>query len=389
MKKWILIMLVISTLFPTSAFAEEVMQESRIMLEARTGTVLMEQAADVQRQPASMTKMMTMLLIIEAIENHSLDWEDSVTISENAASMGGSQIFLEAGEQMTVKDLMKGIAIASGNDATVAMAEKLAGSEEAFVTMMNERAKELGAVSTVFKNTNGLPEEGHVSTARDMAIIGQELVKHEEILDFTSTYEDYLRTETDKPFWLVNTNKLIRTYPGVDGLKTGFTREAKYGITVSALRDNMRLITVVMGAESAKERNKQIASMLDTGFDTYTVEPYLEAAEHVSDMYISRGAKQVIAATAQDSLAEVRKKSEEFEEATAVVELDQVSAPIAKGQTIGLMQLKRGEEVIASTPLISNEEVEEASFWQFFTRSFSMLTKGNVETSKQTTSFDE
>ena len=202
--------------------------KSAVLLEASTGYIIYENNSHEKLAPASMTKMMSMLLIMESIEKGILDWEEEVTVSENASKMGGSQILLETGEQMKVKDLFKGIAVASGNDAVVALAERVAGTEEQFVTMMNQRAKELGLKDTHFKNPHGLDESNHYSSAYDMAMIAKELVKHEKVLEYSSIYEDYLRKGTDKEIWLVNTNKLVKFYKGLDGLKTGYTKEAGY-----------------------------------------------------------------------------------------------------------------------------------------------------------------
>ena len=210
---------------------------------------------------------------MEALDEGKLSMKEKIRASEYAASMGGSQIFLEPGEEMTVKEMLKGIAIGSGNDAAVAMAERLAGSEEAFVEKMNKKAKELGLKDTVFKNATGLPVADHYSTASDMAIMAKELLKYEDITKFTGTYEDYLREDTDKKFWLVNTNKLVRFYPGVDGLKTGFTKEAMYCLTATAQRDGMRVIAVVFGAPTPKERNAQVTKMLDYAFNQYKTHP--------------------------------------------------------------------------------------------------------------------
>jgi len=210
--------------------------KSAIMIEASTGEILFRKNENEKLAPASMTKMMSMLLIMEEIEKGNLKWDEKITVSENASSMGGSQIFLEPREQMTVTELLKGIAIASGNDATVAMAERISGSEEAFVKKMNERAKKLGLKNTNFVTSTGLDADNHYSSAYDMALIAKELVKHEKILEFTGTYEDYLRTDSSSPFWLVNTNRLVRFYSGVDGLKTGFTSTAGYCLTATAQR---------------------------------------------------------------------------------------------------------------------------------------------------------
>ena len=226
--------------------------QSAIVIEQSTGTILYDKNMHDKLAPASMTKIMTMLLIMEEIDQGRLKLEDLVRTSEYAASMGGSQIFLEEGEQMTVEDMLTAISIASANDASVAMAEKIAGSEEDFVKKMNHRVKELGLKNTKFQNSTGLPVKDHYSTAYDMAIIAKELLRYEEITDFTKQYEAYLREDTDKKFWLVNTNKLVKFYPGVDGLKTGFTRDAMYCLTATAKKDDMRVITVVFGASDRK-----------------------------------------------------------------------------------------------------------------------------------------
>lgn len=205
---------------------------SAILLDADTGTIIYEKNSHDKLPPASITKIMTMLLTMEAIDQGQLQLTDKVRTSEYAASMGGSQIFLEPGEEMTVDDMLKGIAMASGNDASVAMAEKIAGSEQAFVKMMNEKAAELGMNDTHFVNCNGLPAENHYTSAHDIALMSRELLKYEHITKYTGAYQDYLRKETSKPFWLVNTNKLVRFYSGADGLKTGYTSEAKYCLSL-------------------------------------------------------------------------------------------------------------------------------------------------------------
>src|SRR5690606_30408439 len=224
------------------------------LIERDTGTVLYEKNMHEKYSPASMTKIMTMLLVMEAIDEGKFSFKDKVATSEYAASMGGSQIFLEPGEEMKVEELLLAVAIGSANDASVALAEKVAGSEENFVNIMNKKVQELGLKNTKFQNTTGLPAKDHYSTAYDMAIMAKELLKYEEITDFTKMYESYLREDTDKKFWLVNTNKLVKFYPGVDGLKTGFTREAMYCLTATAKKDGMRVIAVIFGAPTSKSR---------------------------------------------------------------------------------------------------------------------------------------
>ncbi|HZG71963.1 MAG TPA: D-alanyl-D-alanine carboxypeptidase family protein, partial [Chondromyces sp.] len=249
----------------TQELAEEA--KSAVLIERDTGAVLYDKNSHEPLPPASMTKIMTMVLILEAIDEGKLDWKEKIRTSEKAASMGGSQIFLEPGEEMTVEEMLRGIAIGSANDASVAMAERIAGSEEEFVNMMNTKVKELGLKNTTFKNATGLPAEGHVSSAYDMAMIGKELLKHKEITRFTGMYESYLRENTEKKFWLVNTNRLVKFYPGVDGLKTGFTNEAKYCLTATAEKNDMRVIAVVFGASTPKTRNAQVTKMLDYAFN--------------------------------------------------------------------------------------------------------------------------
>ena len=251
--------------------------ETGIILETSTNKVLFEKDADKQMAPASMTKIMTMLLIEEELEKGTLTKEDTVTISENAASMGGSQIYLEAGSTATVEELLTSIAVGSANDAAVAMAEKIGGTEENFVRMMNDKAKELGAVNTTFKNPHGLDTEGHMTTAHDMALIASELVKHEDIIKYTSTYETTITHSNSKSIWLVNTNSLIRFYSGLDGLKTGFTDKAGYCLTGTMQREGMRLITVVMNAETKEDRNTDTINMMEYAYSMYSKSTILKS----------------------------------------------------------------------------------------------------------------
>lgn len=243
--------------------------ESSILIEATTGKVLFEKNPDKKLPPASMTKVMTMLLLMEAIEDGKIKLTDKVLISKNAASMGGSQIFIEENSSVTIRDLLKGISIASANDAAVAIAEKLGGTEENFVNMMNERAKKLGLKNTNFKNPHGLDENGHLTSARDLAIISRELVRHEDILKFTSTYEEYMTRKNGEKFWLVNTNKLIRFYDGMDGLKTGYTPKAGYGLIATVNKNNMRLISVVMKTSSTEERSSETIALMEYGYSMF------------------------------------------------------------------------------------------------------------------------
>ncbi|RSK27711.1 D-alanyl-D-alanine carboxypeptidase [Bacillus sp. HMF5848] len=346
--------------------------KSAMLIERDTGTVLFEKNADEQLPPASMTKIMTMLLIMEAIDNGALTFEDKVRTSEHAASMGGSQIFLEAGEEMTVDEMLRGIAIASGNDASVAMAEKIAGSEEAFVQKMNEKAKELGLKNTTFQNPTGLPAENHYSTARDMAIMAKELLKYEGITKYTGVYEDYLREDTDKKFWLVNTNRLVKFYKGVDGIKTGYTREAKYCLTATAKKDNMRVIAVVFGASTPKDRNAQITKMLDYAFSQYMSHPLMERGEFITEVKVGKGMEPYVNGVANESVSVLTKKGDTVEDVEKVIELnDSIKAPIQKDDELGKLILKKGDKVLSKTLIVAESDVKEASWWKLFKRSFS------------------
>lgn len=243
---------------------------SGILIETSTNTIIYEKNSKEHRSPASMTKIMTMILVMEEIDKGNLEYDEMVTASENASRMGGTTIYLDTGEEMSVDDLLKGVAITSANDAAVCLAERIGGTEENFVKMMNDKAKEIGCNDTNFVNPNGLPAENHYSCAYDMGIMGSYLVtNHPEILKYTSIYEDYLRKGTEKEFWLVNTNKLVRFYKNVDGLKTGWTNEAGYCLTATMKENNIRFVSVVMGAESPSKRNSEIMTMLKYGVSTY------------------------------------------------------------------------------------------------------------------------
>jgi D-alanyl-D-alanine carboxypeptidase (penicillin-binding protein 5/6) len=349
---------------------------SAILIERDTGAVLYEKNAHEPLPPASMTKIMTMLLIMEAIDQGKLKIDERVRASEYAASMGGSQIFLEPGEEMTVDDLLKGVAIGSGNDASVALAERIAGSEEAFVHMMNEKARQLGLKHTTFENTTGLPAKNHYSTAYDMAVMAKELLKYDLITKYTGTYEDYLRQHTDKKFWLVNTNRLVKFYPGVDGLKTGYTSEAKYCLTATAKKGNMRVIAVVFGAPTPKARNAQITKMLDYAFSHYETKPLYKKGETITTLPVSKGKKRSVAVVTSEPLSVLLKKGEKSEAIKAAWKLNEkVKAPVKKGDVLGTLIIKKDGSVIAKSPLVAKEQVEEANMWELFKRMFSSFSR--------------
>lgn len=352
--------------------------KSAIMIEASTGEILFQKNKDEKLAPASMTKMMSMLLIMEEIEKGTLKWDEMITASEKASSMGGSQIFLKSGEKMSVTDMLKGIAIASGNDATVAMAERISGSEEEFVKKMNNKAKELGLSNTNFVNATGLTADNHYSTANDMSLIARELVKHEKILEFTGTYEDYLRKDTKSPFWLVNTNRLVRFYSGVDGLKTGFTNEAGYCLTSTAKRDNMRLITVVMNEPDISKRSSDTSKMLDYGFNIYMVRNIIDDKSVIDKAKVELGKIKEVEIIAKDKITVLSKKSEEKRNITYKVNIDKLVAPIKKGDKVGTIDIIEDDKVIGVVDATVKENVDKANIFIIFYRNLRNTFKGNL-----------
>ncbi|MBS4173340.1 D-alanyl-D-alanine carboxypeptidase family protein [Bacillus sp. FJAT-49736] len=352
--------------------------KSAILIERDTGSILYEKNSHEKLAPASMTKIMTMLLIMKAIDNGTLSWKEKVRTSEYAASMGGSQIFLEPGEEMTVEQMLKGIAIGSANDAAVAMAEKIAGSEESFVEMMNKEAKTLGLKDTHFQNTTGLPVKDHYSSAYDMAIMAKSLLKYEDITKYTGTYEDYLRENTDKKFWLVNTNKLVRFYPGVDGLKTGFTNEAKFCLTATAKKNNMRVIAVVFGAPSTKVRNAQVTKMLDYAFSQYATHPLYKNGQSLGEVKISKGEKKYIHAVTNEPISVLTKKGEKVDHLKKNIKLNEnLKAPIRKGDIVGSLTIMKDGKVLVKSDLVAKENVKTAGWWKLFKRSFGLFTQAS------------
>lgn len=375
-------LIISATIIPTPSFASEVKVDlaenakSAILIERDTGTVLFEKNSDERLSPASMTKIMTMLLIMEALEDGKIQWNEKVRTSEYAASMGGSQVFLEEGEEMTVDELLRAISISSANDASVAMAERIAGSEKQFVKMMNQKAKELGFKDTKFQNATGLPAKNHYSSARDMAILAKELLKHEKITNYTSQYESYLREGTDKKFWLVNTNRLVKFYPGVDGLKTGFTKEAKYCLTATAKKGDMRVIAVVFGAPTSKERNKLITEMFDYAFSQYETKQFYAKGDELGKVTVEKGQQRNIKIAAGESISLLTKKGEKMDDVKTSLKLNKhIQAPIKKGDEIGKIVLIKNGKVLSENSAIAAENVKPASWWTLYKRSFSMFTK--------------
>ena len=340
--------------------------KSALLMDVATGTVLMEQHAHEPLAPASVTKVMTMLLIMEAIDSGRIGWEDSVIASETAAAKGGSQIYLKVGETMSVADMVKSIAVSSANDCACAMAEHIAGSEEAFVSMMNSRAAELGMQDTHFVNCTGLDDseeaKAHRTSAHDIALMSRELLKnHPDIKKYTTIWMDTVR---QGEFGLSNTNKLVRFYPGCTGLKTGFTSGAGYCLSASAERDGMELIAVVMGCETSQDRFQSCKRMLDYGFATYAlVKPELQG---ILTVPVTLGKSREVPAVPGDSSALLIDKALKNSVTTDITMDESVQAPVSKGQRLGTMTVRSGDRVLAQVPMVAETAVERLRFGDIF-----------------------
>ena len=386
MKKFVGIVLCMCILFcPFYVKAEEGAStdlapgaKSAILIEASTGKIIYEKNSHEKLAPASMTKMMSMLVIVESIEDGIIGWDDMITVSENASSMGGSQILLETGEQMSVHDLFKGVAVMSGNDAVVALAEAVAGSVDEFVVMMNKKAKELGLTDTNFKNPHGLDDANHYSSAYDMSLIAKELVKHEKVLEFTQIYEDYLRKGTDKELWLVNTNKLVRFYPGVDGLKTGYTSTAGYFLTATAMKNNMRLIAVAMGEESSTTRNAEISSMLDYGYAQYKVDTIVKEDDVVAKITLEKAKKENVSLVPVNPVTILNKKTVKLGEITYKLDVDEVKAPVKVGDVVGTLTVLNDGKALQTVDVTVQEDVEKANIFELYFRYLKDIVSGNI-----------
>lgn len=380
MKKIILSLTLL--LIPAFVYAEEVdlapNAKAAIIVEASTGTILYQKNIHEKLPPASMTKMMGMLLVVESVEKGQINWDDIVIVSENASSMGGSQILLETGEKMTVDDLFKGVAVASGNDAIVALGEKIAGTEEMFVKMMNDRAKELGLKNTNFKNPHGLEEANHYTSAYDISKIALELVKHPKVLEYTGIYEDYLRKGTNREFWLVNTNKLVRFNQNVDGLKTGYTKEAGYCLTATASKDGMRLITVVFGEPESSTRNKETTGMLDYGFSMYSVEKLLSKDLKVGTIKIYASDKETYEIVPMKDVNILNNKTQEKRNVTYEINTKTLSAPIKKGEVVGKLKIIENNKTIDEIDITVKSDVKKANIFKLYLRNIKNIITGNT-----------
>lgn len=373
MKRLLILVLIVSLVsIPVQAAPAELPVKSALLMDAATGQILYEQNIHQRLAPASVTKVMTMLLIMEAIDSGKIQWEDMVTTSEAAAAKGGSQIYLKVGEQMSVTDMVKSIAVSSANDAACAMAEHLQGSEEAFVQIMNRRAGELGMSDTHFVNCTGLDDDpaaaGHLTSAHDIALMSRELlVNHPKIMEYTTIWMDTIRGGT---FGLSNTNKLVRFYPGATGLKTGFTQGAGYCLSASAQREGLHLIAVVLGAENSAQRFSACKQLLDWGFANYAlVQPEIAHAQ----VPVLLGTADYVKAIPMEQPQLLVEKQQQPSVTTELSLEEEVNAPVSAGQRLGTLTIRAGDQILRQIPMMAETPVPRLTFGQIFRRLFAKL----------------
>lgn len=357
-----------------TARAMEVSAPSALLMEKETGTVLFAKDEHAKLEPASVTKVMTLLLTMEAVDAGQLHYDDSITASAHACSMGGSQIWLKEGEQLTVGEMLKAVCVVSANDCAVALAEELAGSEDAFVERMNQRAAELGMQDTTFKNASGLPCEGHVTSAYDIALMSRELILHHpDLRQYTTLWMDTLREGLSE---LVNTNKLIRFYEGATGLKTGSTDSAKYCISATAERDGMELISVIMKGDTSAQRFEDAKALLSYGFSTYALKKITPEAP-LAPLPVTLGLQATVQPVLTPDNALLLKKAQSGELQQQLTLLPAAEAPVAKGDALGTLSVLAGEEVVAELPILAGEDIPRITWGQMVLRLFQIAFLSN------------
>lgn len=353
-----------------AAYAEavEIPAPSAILMDAATGTVLFEKNANERLAPASVTKIMTLLLVMEALDSGRIGWDDTVIASEAAAGKGGSQVYLEVGEQMSMDEMLKSVVVSSANDCATALAEHVAGSESAFVEKMNEKAAELGLTDTHFVNCTGLDDEPnaaeHLTTAHDLAVISRELLKHTEIKKYTTIWMDTVR---DGQFGLSNTNKLVRFYEGTTGLKTGFTSAAGHCLSATAERDGIELIAVVMHCASSTDRFQSAKALLDYGFANYALVS-AQPPEPLHDVNVLLGTQSVLTPVLQESAPILIEKGEQAQVTKTVTLCEEVTAPVAAGQQLGTLTIATDARTLAEIPIIAPEAIDKLTLWEMAVR---------------------
>ena len=381
MKK-ILLIFIAFIFFISNVHAENITKysQSAVLMEKSTGKILYELDSTKENPPASMTKIMSMILIMDQIKMGKLAFNDKVVISETASSMGGSQVYLNTNETYKVEELLKSVAIASANDAVVALAEKTYGSVEKFVEKMNLKCKEIGCKNTNFVNPHGLDAEGHYSSSYDMALMARYLItNHEDILKYTSIYEDYLHRPDGSQTWLVNTNKLVRFYDNVDGLKTGFTEGAGYCLTATAKRGEMRLISVVMGVDTIDNRTSDTVKLLNYGFNTYRLETIYKKGKVIDKVKVEKGKKDFVEIVLMNDATELLSNEENKKNYMINIELKKLVAPIKKGKVVGEAEIIDNEgNIIDIEQITVKEDVEKANYFDYFKRNIKELFSGKI-----------
>ena len=381
MKKIFIMLLITIILFPTVVKGEPNLTASAtssIMIEASSGEIVFEKDKDKTQAVASLTKMMGLILFFEIYEKGGITLDEKITVSENAKNMGGTQIYLETGEKISVRDLIKGITMASANDAMVALAERLAGTEDNFVNMMNEKAEELGLKNTNFKNVTGLDEKDHYSTAYDMAIIARELLKHDGILDFTKVYEDYIRQDTSNKSWIVNTNKLVRFYEGADGLKTGFTDNAGSCIAVTAKKNGLRFIVIALGYKKSAVRNEEAKALLDYGFNLYKVNVLKEKGEVIGRKKLDKAKKEELNLILKEDASVMEKKTDGEKQYKFEIKIDELKYPIKKDDIIGKLIIKSNGRVVKEVDLTTDIDVDKANIVYLYLKNLKEIILGII-----------
>lgn len=371
--------LLVLFLCPFSVFAIDLASnaKSAIIIEPTTGKIIFEKNSNERLEPASMTKIMTLLLTFEAIDNSRVSLDDMVNISKRAEDMGGSQMFLEAGSNIRLEEIIKGVSIASANDGAIALAEFIGGSVENFVDMMNKKAEDLGLSNTHFANPHGLHADNHYSSAYDMAIMASNLISHEKVLNYTSIYEDYFNKPDGSRTWLVNTNKLVRFLEGVDGLKTGYTSEAGYCLTATAKKGNVRYITVVMGEPSSDIRSSETANMLNYAFNSFKLNTILDKSQELGTIYIDKSKQKTAKIVVKNPVTELISKEKDIPNYTYNLKVEKITVPIKAGTKVGTVEILDNEGLIVREEDVTiSYDIEKCNLWETFLENLMTIIKG-------------
>ena len=377
MKKICFLLVLLGCPFLVSALELASNAKSGIIMEPTTNKVIFEKNSHERLEPASMTKMMTLLLTFEALDNGKISLDDMVHISKVAAAMGGSQMFLEENSNIRLEEIIKGVSIASANDGAVALAEYIGGSVENFVNMMNQKIADLGLTDTHFTNPHGLHADNHYSSAYDMAIIAANLISHEKILEYTSIYEDYFNKPDGSRTWLVNTNKLTRYYEGVDGLKTGYTKEAGYCLTATAKKNNIRYITVLMGEPTSDLRSSETTSMLNYAFNSFKLNTIISKSQELGNVYIDKSKDKTVKIVTKKDITELISKEKESPNYTYNLKIDKLKAPLKKGTKVGTVEILDNEGLIVREEEVTIEsDITKSSFIGMVMENFLTIIRG-------------